>query len=132
MKYRLSKSNYYNSRWALYNPFILMLLYPNKKSQDFPKMTKRQRPAPLSLIKTKSYVPNSPTIRGEPLRMAALDSLEIRCEGMKLNMRDSKSPDRRKKYPLKVSRTDTIIKPILLTNFKLPLSSSVSFYKHGF
>lgn len=109
-----------------------MLLYPNKKSQDLPKMTKKQRPAPLSLIKTKSYVPNSPTIRGEAFKIAALDSLEIRCEGMKLNTRDSRSPDRRKKFPLKVSRTDTIIRPIMLTNFKLPLSSSVSFYKHGF
>ena len=57
--------------------------------------------------------------------VAALESLEIRCEGMKLNARDPKSPERRRKGTGKVWRTDTLIKPMVLLDLELPRSLSV-------
>jgi hypothetical protein len=108
-----------------------MLLPVHKRTQqDLSKANKRTRPLPISIVKTKSKLPESPTLRGDLLKLAALDSLEPRCEGMKLNTRNQRSPSKRR-GPNKVSRTDTLIRPILLTNFHLPRSSSTSFYKEG-
>ena len=57
--------------------------------------------------------------------VAALESLVIRCEGMKLNVRDPKSPERRRKGTGKVWRTDTLIKPMALLDLELPRSLSL-------
>jgi hypothetical protein len=44
---------------------------------------------------------------------------------MKLNARDLRSPERRRKGTGKVWRTDTLIKPIILHDIELPRSLSL-------
>ncbi len=104
----------------------------NKKGtiQQPAKFLKKGRPSPVSFAKVRLKVLDSPTQRPDHAKLQSLDSLQFRCQGIKLNARDIRSPDKlKKRFSNHISRTDTLIKPILISNFTLPASSSYQFIK---
>jgi hypothetical protein len=91
-----------------------MLLNVNRKNhQDILRNARRTRELVANSTKNKGRAFDLPTLRADSTRLGLMNSIELKCAGMKLNVRDAKSVSKgRRRLTSRVSQIITLIKPI--------------------